>query len=65
MVKAATLESELFALMIFKDLIVVLRYKLRMVFIRLEIPAYIFYDNHGVTKIMSITESVLHKKKCN
>ena len=48
--------------MIFKDFIVAQRYKGRIFGVRLEGPAYILCDNHGVVKNMITLDSVLHKK---
>ena len=62
-VETATFGNELVALRICKDLIFVLRYKLRIFCVRLERPAYFFCDNSGVVNNMSIPESVLHKKQ--
>ena len=39
-----------------------LRYKLRIFGVILEVPAYFFCDHCGVVKNMSIPESVLQKK---
>ena len=64
MVGADTFGSELVALTIFKGLFVTLRYKLRVFCVRLKGPAYVFCDNRGFVKNMSIPELVLHKKKC-
>ena len=61
-VKAGKFGRDLLAFRICKDLIFALRYKLRVFGVRLDAPAYVFYDNLGVMKNMSIPESVLHKK---
>ena len=61
-VESSTFGSKLVALRICKDLIVALRYKLRMFGVRINGPAYVFCNNRGVVKNMSIPESVLHKK---
>ena len=53
-VKADTFGSELVVFRICMDLIVALRYKLRMFGVRLESPAYVFCDNHRVVNNMSI-----------
>ena len=53
-VKVAAFGSELVAVMIHKDFIVVLRYKLNLFCFILEVPAYVFWDNSGVVKNMSI-----------
>ena len=50
------------AMRICRDLIVSLRYKLRMFGLNLQGPAYTFCDNAGVVKNVSIPESVLHKR---
>ena len=46
--EAATFGSEFVALRICKELIVTLRYKLRMFGIPIEGPTDVFCDNHGV-----------------
>jgi hypothetical protein len=61
-VKAATFRSEFVALRICKELIIALRYKLRMFGVPIEGPANVFCDNHGVVKNLSIPESTLMKK---
>lgn len=61
-VEAATFGSELVALRICKELIVALRYKLRMFGVPVEGPANVFCDNRGVVKNVSIPESTLAKK---
>jgi Reverse transcriptase (RNA-dependent DNA polymerase) len=61
-VEAATFGSEFVALRICKELIVALRYKLRMFGIPVDGPANVFCDNRGVVKNASIPESVLMKK---
>jgi hypothetical protein len=61
-VEAATFGSKFVALWICKELIVALRYKLRMFGVPIEGPANFFYDNHGVVKNVSIPESTLMKK---
>ena len=58
-VELATFGSKLVAHMICNDLIVPLKHNLRMFGVRLE---YVFCDNSGVVKNMSIPESVIHKK---
>ena len=45
-----------------RDLIVSVRYKLRMFGLNLQGPAFTFCDNAGVVKNVSIPESVLHKR---
>ena len=61
-VECATFGSELVAQRICKDLIVALRYKLRMFGIPINGPANVFCDNRGVVKNLSIPESTLLKK---
>jgi hypothetical protein len=61
-VEAATFGSEFVALRICKEMIVALRYKLRMFGVPIEGPANVFCDNHGVVKNVSIPESTLMKK---
>jgi hypothetical protein len=61
-VEAATFGSEFVALRICKEMIVALRYKLRMFGIPIEGPANVFCDNRGVVKNVSIPESTLMKK---
>ena len=61
-VEAATFGSEFVALRICKELIVALRYKIRMFGIPIDGPANVFCDNRGVVKNVSIPESTLMKK---
>ena len=61
-VESATFGSEFVALRTCKDMIVSLRYKLRMFGIPIEGPANVFCDNRGVVKNASVPESVLLKK---
>jgi hypothetical protein len=61
-VESSTFGSEFVALRHAKDIIVALRYKLRMFGIPLEGPAQVYCDNQGVVKNTSIPESVLSKK---
>ena len=61
-VEAATFGSEFVALRICKELIVGLRYKLRMFGVPIEGPTNVFCDNRGVVQNASIPESVLLKK---
>jgi hypothetical protein len=61
-VETSTFGSEFVALRTARDLIVALRYKLRMFGIPIEGPAHVFCDNQGVVKNTSIPESVLTKK---
>ena len=61
-VESATFGSKFVALRICKELIVTLRYKLRMFGVPIEGPANVFCDNQGVVKNTSIPESTLLKK---
>jgi hypothetical protein len=61
-VEAATFGSEFVALRICKELIVTLRYKLRMFGVPIVGPANVFCDNRGVVKNASLPESTLSKK---
>ena len=61
-VEAATFVSDSFALRICKELIVTLRYKLRMFGIPIEGPTDVFCDNHGVVLNSSRPESTFQKK---
>ena len=61
-VESSSFGSEFVALRIAKDLLVALRYKLRMFGVRVDGPANVFCDNSGVVKNTSIPESTLMKK---
>ena len=61
-VEAATFGSKFVALRICKELIVVLRYKLRMFGVPLDGPADVFCDNLRVVINASKPEYTLHKK---
>ena len=61
-VETSTFGSEFVALRVARDLVVAMRYKLRMFGVPLVGPAEIFCDNQGVVKNTSIPESVLSKK---
>ena len=61
-VESETFRIEFVALRICKELIAVLRYKLRMFGIPLDIRAYVFCDNRGVVMNASKPESNLQKK---
>ena len=61
-VEASTFGSEFIALRLAKEMIVALRYKLRMFGIPIAGPTDVFCDNEGVVKNTSIPESVLNKK---
>jgi hypothetical protein len=54
--------SEFVALRCARDLIVAMRYKLRMFGIPINGPALVYCDNQGVVKNVMIPESVLSKK---
>ena len=61
-VETSTFGSEFVALRHARDVIIALRYKLRMFGVPLEGPAQVYCDNQGVVKNTSIPESVLSKK---
>ncbi|KAG7370061.1 reverse transcriptase RNA-dependent DNA polymerase [Nitzschia inconspicua] len=61
-VESASFGSEFVALRIAKELIVALRYKLRMFDIPIDGPALVFCDNRGVVKNASVPESALQRK---
>jgi hypothetical protein len=61
-VETSTFGSEFVALRCARDLIVALRYKLRMFGIPIIGPALVYCDNQGVVKNVTIPESVLSKK---
>ena len=61
-VETSTFGSEFVALRNARDVIIALRYKLRMFGVPLEGPAQVYCDNQGVVKNTSIPESVLSKK---
>jgi hypothetical protein len=61
-VETSTFGSEFVALRTARDVIIALRYKLRMFGVPLEGPAQVYCDNQGVVKNTSIPESVLGKK---
>ena len=60
-VEAATFRSEFVALRICKELIISLRYKLHMFGVPLDVPADVFFDNHGVVMNVSKPELTLQK----
>ncbi len=62
MVEAATFGSEMVALCICKELIIVMHYKLRMFGVEIDGPANVFCDNCGGVKNVSVPESMLMKK---
>jgi hypothetical protein len=57
-VEAATFGSKMVALWICKELIVAIRYKLRMFGVEVDGPANVFCDNRGVVKNVSIPPGV-------
>ena len=61
-VESATFGSEFVAMRICKELIVALRYKLRMFGVPIDGPANVFCDNQGVVNNASRPESTLMKK---
>jgi hypothetical protein len=61
-VESSSFGSEFVALRIAKDLLVALRYKLRMFGVPIEGPSNVFCDNNGVVKNTSIPQSMLAKK---
>ena len=61
-VESSTFSSEFVALKTAVELIISLRYKLRMIDVPLEGPAIIFCDNEAVYKNASFADSVLRKK---
>jgi len=61
-VETSTFGSEFVAMRVLRDMIIALRYKLRMFGIPLDGPAQVFCDNQGVVKNTSVPESVLTKK---
>ena len=61
-VEASSFGSEFVAMRIAKEMIVALRYKLRMFGVPIEGPTNVFCDNNGVVKNASIPQSTLLKK---
>jgi hypothetical protein len=61
-IETSTFGSEFVALHCARDLTVALRYKLRMFGIPINGPAFVYCDNQGVVKNVTIPESVLSKK---
>ncbi len=62
-VEASSFGSEFVALQTAKDMLVALRYKLRMFGVPIDGPANVFCDNNGVVKNTTIPESMLAKKQ--
>ncbi len=61
-VETSTFGSEFVAMRIAKELIVALKYKLRMFGVPIEGPANVYCDNQGVVKNTTLPESTLSKK---
>ncbi len=61
-VETSTFGSEFVALRTARDMIMAMRYKLRMFGVPIDGPAQVYCDNQGVVKNTSIPESVLSKK---
>lgn len=61
-VESSTFGSEFVALRVARDLIVALRYKLRMFGIPIDGPADVFCDNQGVVNNTTMPQSTLSKK---
>jgi hypothetical protein len=61
-VETSTFGSEFVALQCARDLIIALQYKLCMFGIPINGPAFVYCDNQGVVKNVTIPESVLSKK---
>ena len=60
--ESSTFGSEFVALRTARDLIVALRFKLRMFGVPINGPTNVYCDNQGVVKNASLPESVLNKK---
>ena len=61
-VESSTFGSEFGAIQIAQDLIVALRYKLRMFGVTLDGPTDVMFDNQGMVKNTSFPQSKLGKK---
>ncbi len=61
-VESSSFGSKFVALQAAKDMVVALRYKLRMFGVPIDGPANVFYDNNGVVKNTTMPESMLAKK---
>ena len=61
-VESSSFGSEFVALRIAKELVIALRYKLRMFGVPVTEPTNVFCDNNGVVKNVSIPQSMLQKK---
>jgi len=64
-IETSTFGSEFIAFRIATELIEALRYKLRMIAVKLSEPARVFCDNEAVVKSSTIPESRLKKKHCS
>ena len=60
-VESSSFGSKFVALRAAKDMVVALRYKLRMFGVPIDGPANVFCDNNGVVKNTTIPESMLTK----
>jgi hypothetical protein len=61
-VETSTFGGEFVAMRTPRDMIIAMRYKLRMFVVPLDRPAQVYCDNQGVVKNTSISESTLSKK---
>jgi hypothetical protein len=61
-VESSSFGSEFVALRAVKDMVVAIRYKLRMFGVPIDGPVNMFCDNNGVVKNTTIPESMLAKK---
>jgi hypothetical protein len=61
-VESSSFGSEFVALRAAKDMVVALRYKVRMFGVPIDGPANVFCDNNGVVKNTTVPESMLAKK---
>ena len=61
-VESSTFGSEFVALRVASELIISMRYKLRMMGVPIEGPTHVFCDNEAVYKNSSIAHSTLKKK---
>jgi hypothetical protein len=61
-VESSSFGSEFVALQAAKDMIVAIRYKLRMLGVSIAVPVNVVCDNNGIVKNTTIPESMLAKK---
>jgi hypothetical protein len=61
-VESSSFGSEFVALRVAKDMLVALRYKLRIIGVPIDGPANVFFDNNGDMKNTTIPELMLAKK---